>query len=141
MVMMHLRCMSYLIIDLTTDIRRLAAGLSHGSGRPNREMIADLIQVEQKLGKGLTDLEMQTQLWYLWVLLEELAANPRDYFDQQWENYQRIMVRIQSSAFRLGQRWAQVSQLRVPEPIPRRVGAMQERKRVYGLFSTKNENQ
>jgi hypothetical protein len=132
--------MSYLIIDLTTDIRRLAAGLSHGSGRPNREMIADLIQVEQKLGKGLTDLEMQTQLWYLWVLLEELSANPREYFDQQWENYQRIMVRIQSSAFRLGQRWAQVSQLRAPELKPRRVGAMQEQKRVYGLFSTKNEN-
>lgn len=132
--------MSYLIIDLTANIRRLAAGLSRGSGRKNREIISELISVEQRIGEHITDLEMQTQLWYLWVLLEEINTSPPEYFEEQWEQYQRLITQIQSQAFRVGQRWAHVSRLKPARPAYQRADAIMEPKRVYRLLNTKGES-
>jgi len=108
--------MSKLVIEFTTDLRRLAADIAQPSDRSYRDLVGELCYIEQRISRGLSDLEMQTHLWYLWVVLEEIDENVQRLFPQRSEQIHRLMVRIQSNAFRISQRWSGLSQGRQQAP-------------------------
>jgi hypothetical protein len=108
--------MSKLVIDFTTDLRRLAADIAQPNNKVYRDLVGELCYIEQRISRGLSDLEMQTHLWYLWVVLEEINENVQRIYPQRSEQIQRLMLRIQSNAFRISQRWSSISQSRQPAP-------------------------
>jgi hypothetical protein len=109
-------CMNNTLTNISTDIRRLAADLSIGTAKKaeSREFIIDLCLIEQKLQRGLSDLEMQTSLWHLWIVLEEVVDKQEKWIPTRRDSILRLIQKIQANAFRLSQRWSIVSTLKKP---------------------------
>ena len=92
------------MIQLQTQLRQLSGELLMGDGIYFKEMVPELNQIQEHLQASRTSLDLETCLWHMWVILEEILDKPNELNPSLKPTVLQRLQRIQAIAFRLSQR-------------------------------------
>ncbi len=92
------------MIQLQTQLRQLSGELLMGDGIYFKDMVPELNQIQKHLQASRTSLDLETCLWHMWVILEEILDKPNELNPSVKPTILQRLQRIQAIAFRLSQR-------------------------------------
>ena len=120
--------MGNIVIALGAEIRWLGIEISSVESSLPPHLVEELMNIQSNLLKARSGIEIEVGLWYLWLALEEVLDQRQYIPDMYKTDVLNRVIKIQSMAFRLSQRYSfvggkhekptQVRRPRIRKPSP-----------------------